>query len=384
MKSKIEWTDETWNPVTGCTKVSQGCKNCYAESVAQRFWASHYSPVRMSDADMDGHEYRPRKFTDVQTHADRLDQPLRWRKPRRVFVNSMSDLFHEAVPAEFLDQVFAIMGLAVKHQFQVLTKRPERMRAYLNNDATTLRVLARMQAGARVLGGGVDLHWEIDGMLGFQLPNVWLGVSCEDQATADQRIPLLLDTPAAVRFVSCEPLLGPIDLGLQSATCSCCERWPSRWVRLHRPVGPDMRQLVGDRDHVADAGIHRAASNRHGALSVRTPRGLLGIKPAEFECLPPVDWVIVGGESGAGARPCDVAWIRSIVEQCKVAGVACFVKQLGGRAVFENDVSGFTRKDGRPDMRGLSLGLHDPKGGDPAEWPEDLRVREWPKEAQPA
>ena len=161
--TSIEWTDQTWNPVTGCTKVSPGCAHCYAEGIANRLW-------------------KGRPFEDVQVHADRVGQPLRWRKPRRVFVNSMSDLFHEAVPFRFLDAVFHVMRSTPRHTYQVLTKRPERMRFYMRDTRAPLA------------------------------PNVWLGVSVENQRMADERIPLLLDTPAAVRFLSVEPLLGPVNL----------------------------------------------------------------------------------------------------------------------------------------------------------------------------
>lgn len=193
-KSRIEWTNATWNPVTGCMKISQGCKHCYAK----RDWA------RL--AAMPGTVYHGRAFEDVRTHAERLDQPLRWRKPRRVFVNSMSDLFHEDVPDEFIDQVFAIMALSPQHTFQVLTKRPERLRAYLSTGLADQRIwyaarpfcqqqmwdcyskLPVPHPGAGP--GGIGLKtWPIK--------NVWLGVSVEDQATADERIPLLLQTPAA-------------------------------------------------------------------------------------------------------------------------------------------------------------------------------------------
>lgn len=181
-KTGIGWTEATWNPVTGCSKVSQGCKNCYA----LRDWPRLANNPKTI--------YFGRQFTDVAIHKERLQQPLRWTKPRLIFVNSMSDLFHESVPDEFIDQVFAVMALSEKHIFQVLTKRPERMCQYLNNP------------NRRHLIGDF-------GILKWPLPNVWLGVSVEDQQTADQRIPILLETPAAVRWVSAEPLLEPVDLG---------------------------------------------------------------------------------------------------------------------------------------------------------------------------
>ncbi len=190
-KTKIEWADVVWNPVTGCTKVSAGCKHCYAE----RMWP------RLATG---------RPFTSVQCHDDRLHAPLHWKKPRRVFVNSMSDLFHEDVPDEFIDRVFAVMALCPQHTFTVLTKRPRRMFDYMNGQDECLddaRIdLIRLTASYYGYTDfpGTEIKWPIQ--------NVWLGVSCENQETADKRIPLLLKTPAALRFVSCEPLLGPINL----------------------------------------------------------------------------------------------------------------------------------------------------------------------------
>lgn len=252
-KSKIEWTDETWNPVTGCTKVSQGCKHCYAERTWERLSAN---PKTV---------YFGREFTDVQCHPERLDQPLRWkswRTPRRVFVNSMSDLFHEDVPDEFIRAVFAVMAAAASHTFQMLTKRPVRMQYLLSK-------------------------WESDGLVlrsgfGVRLPNVWLGVSVEDQATADYRIPLLMQTPAAVRWISAEPLLGPVDLR-----------------RIEHP----------------NYSIHADAL---GGVDSRAPcdSGLL-------------DWVVVGGESGPKARPMHPDWVRSLRDQCEATGVPFLFKQWG-------------------------------------------------------
>lgn len=240
--SAIEWTDYTWNPVTGCSKVSQGCHFCYAE----RLWP------KVSAAEAKRLGTMPRPFTDVRTHPERLSQPLRLRRPRRIFVNSMSDLFHEDVPREFVELVFSTMAAAKRHTFQVLTKRPERMRALMSGD-----------------------------ILSIPLPNVWLGVSVEDQATADERIPLLLQTPAAVRFLSCEPLLGPIDL------------------------------------------------NR-----IPIPRGTVECAGGQ---LPPVDWVIAGGESGPKARPSHPQWFTSLRDQCASAGVPFFFKQWGEWLGAEQD-----------------------------------------------
>lgn len=236
--SKIEWTDKTWNPVTGCTKVSQGCKHCYAERIAGRMWATQYS------RNPDG---TPRRFTDVRCHPDRLGQPHTWRDPAMVFVNSMSDLFHEDVPDAFIGAVWSKMLETPRHTFQVLTKRPERMR-----DIVTRLVDECRRKGLR------------------DADNIWLGVSVEDQEQALKRIPFLWGLPVAVRFVSAEPLLGPVDLGIAPAY---------------------------------------------------------------------LDWVIVGGESGPGARAMRADWARSLRDQCQQSGVAFFFKQWGEHNVNGEKVS---------------------------------------------
>lgn len=257
--TKIEWTraddvtaGATWNLVTGCTKVSAGCDHCYAETFAER-WRG-----------IPGHHFE-RGF-DVPLRPERVDQPLRWKRPKRIFVNSMSDLFHESVPEAFIAEVFAVMAQAHWHTFQLLTKRHGRMKSLLSRPSfrDTLASLAP-----------------------WPLPNVWLGVSAEEQKWWDIRVPALLETPAAVRFVSAEPLLGPIDM------------------RLGRDCAPD--------------------------------------------------WLIVGGESGPGARKMDVEWVRDLLAQCHRPGVSTvpFVKQLGAVA-------------------GRELGAG-PKGADWDMWPEDLK-----------
>jgi protein gp37 len=243
LNTKIKWTDATWSPITGCSKVSPGCKNCYAEAIADRFW-------------------KDRKFTDVVCHEDRLDAPLHWRKPRRVFVNSMSDLFHEDVPDEFILLVFGVMSKCPQHTFQILTKRSERMAHFMN---PTIGDGGRLQ---EKMNAGFIEDWP------WPLPHVQLVVSCENQPTADERIPDLLATPAAVRGVSLEPLLGPIDV--------------NQWL-------------------FAEYG-----------------RRLIGAHPG-------ISWVIVGGESGPNFRPMEIAWLESIVAQCRDAQVPVFVKQDSGR-----------------------------------------------------
>lgn len=270
-KSNIEWTDSTWNPVTGCSKVSQGCKNCYAE----RIWPKVEAAERMR-THWEWQKWPKRAFTDVRTHPFRLEAPLHWKKPRRIFVNSMSDLFHEDVPDDFIDRVFVVMALASQHHYQILTKRPHRMRDYCSSVDTLGRVTslcAKMVADGL---GSVSISNHADGLSGLVLENVWLGVSVEDQATADERIPLLLQTPAAVRFLSCEPLLGTIDL-----------------TRVPMPDGDDLGNTL--HNFGADCGI---------------------------------DWVIAGGESGPQARPSHPDWFRSLRDQCAKAGVPFFMKQI--------------------------------------------------------
>lgn len=280
MPTEIQWTDETWNPTTGCDKVSPGCAHCYAETVALRFWPTQYPPVadpslRVTTLAEEGDPLRAREFTDVQCHEDRLDQPLRWRKPRKVFVNSMSDLFHEDVPDAFIDKVFSVMALAPQHTFQILTKRAERMRAYLG-DSDRKRCIdgaiwTRLGTprGSKIEHGG---DWRCT----FPLPNVWLGASVENQHFADARIPLLLQTPAAVRFISAEPLLGPLQLAWEGYG-------PYEYGYLRQ-------------------GIH---------------------------------WLIAGAESGHGARSMDENWVRALRDQCVGTGVAFFYKQnaINGRKI---------------------------------------------------
>jgi protein gp37 len=289
--SKIEWTDATWNCVTGCTKVSPGCDHCYAETFAER-WRG-----------IPGHHFE--NGFDITLRPERLEQPRHWKRPRRIFVNSMSDVFHEAVPDDFILQMFAIMAVTPHHQYQVLTKRHARMRSLLNRPQFADDLWA--------------LVWQLDGGLAWRrcywpLRNVWLGISAEDQHWADIRIPALLQTPAAMRFISAEPLLGPVGLR------------PGEWIP---PIGGGPR------------------------VSLAQPWETPG---------PSLDWVIVGGESGPGARRMTEGWARFLVEQCQDTGTAIFVKQLGS-------------------VLGRKLGAG-PKGGDWDAWPEDLRVREFPAAAE--
>ncbi len=281
MSTHIEWTDETWNPVTGCTRVSEGCQNCYIERTP---------PMRISGRRFDGQQIGA--TTGVQLHPDRLAVPLRWRKPRKVFVCSMADLFHEDVPDEHIAKVFGVMAHADQHTYQVLTKRPARMRSLLGSDAFRELVFKSVSVD---VGDVMGERWP--------LPNVWVGTSVESQKWADIRIPQLLDTPAAVRWISAEPLLGPVTLNsdwLAPAAIAC-------WKPGHRP---------DSRDSAALAEITRAATRM-----LATDRGE---SPPAY-----LDWVVVGGESGPGARPMHPDWARSLRDQCVGAGVPFLFKQWG-------------------------------------------------------
>ena len=288
--TKIEWADAVWNPVTGCQKVSQGCKNCYAERLAGRFWGD-------------------RKFTDVQTHPDRLEDPLKWRKPRRIFVNSMSDLFHKDVPDEFIDRVFAVMFDANHHTFMILTKRPERMAEYLSPDNpryTARKVFDLTKGDAGKFD--CDMYWPLD--------NVWLGVSVEDQKAADDRVPWLLKVPAAVRFLSCEPMLGPVDISWWTEKCPGCGESPKR-------EGLNSSWRWGGQNW----------AHYHGY-----PIGYIPSIRATG-----IDWVISGCESGPGARPMHPDWARGLRDQCQTANIPFFLKQM----VDEGKIKKLPELDGK-------------------------------------
>lgn len=264
-KTGIEWADATWNPLVGCSVISPGCKHCYAMKVAarmERLGQAAYAGLTM-----------PSKAGPVWTgkvggnSVKAFEAPLRWKKPRRIFVNSMSDLFHESVTDEAIDRIFAVMALCPQHTFQVLTKRAERMRSYVTQlDTEPHQTTVKRFAAAL---DGLPIPSEIN----IPFPNVWLGVSVEDQARALDRVPMLLETPAAKRFLSCEPLLGPVDL--------------SGWLGTNDfTIVPTVRHSY-------------------------------------------VHWVIAGGESGDDARPMHPDWARSLRDQCQVAEVPFFFKQWG-------------------------------------------------------
>lgn len=235
-RSAIEWTEATWNPTTGCDRVSEGCDHCYALTLAKRLKAAGNPRYQV-----DGSPTTSGPGFGLTLHWDKIEEPLRWRRARLIFVNSMSDLFHPEVSDDFVDRVFDTMVRTPQHTYQILTKRPGRMAS----------ILRRLRA--------------------TPLPNVWLGTSVENQRWADIRVPKLLDTPARVRFLSCEPLLGPLD-------------------------------VTSYLDGQARDGF------QHG-----------------------LDWMIVGGESGPGHRPLETLWVRRLRDQCLEANVPFFFKQWGGR-----------------------------------------------------
>ena len=318
-KSKIEWTNASWNPVTGCDKVSTGCLHCYAEVMAKRLQAM-------------GQENYSQGFR-VSLHPEMLTHPLVWSKPRRIFVNSMSDLFHKDIPFEFLDRVFAVMALCPQHTFQILTKRPEQAVEYfatfddpegnLSDTSGGFRLgcaASDMLDGDWIWGPGkshrkkierfiCDTHGESDDdyedqPVPWPLPNVQIGTSIENQAMANRRIPELRKIPATVRFLSCEPLLGPIDLS---------DHWG--WY-------PDPYTVFSpcDSDPVCGGpGICGRCTGRWQAAK----------ETAERCALPEIHWVIAGGESGPDARPMHPDWARSLRDQAAAARVPFLFKQWG-------------------------------------------------------
>lgn len=345
-QTSIEWTATVnedgsvtkgfnWNVLSGCSRKSAGCENCYAEKMTKRLAA-------MGQVKYQGLLNDHGRFNGTIKFSEKdLLAPLSWKKPRKVFVNSMSDLFHEKVTDEMIDKAFAVMALTPQLTYQILTKRPERMREYL--------------IGSNLVGDGEGRAWRVEqAMCEFNnwqsvngespewpLPNVWLGVSVEDQKTADERIPLLLQTPAAVRWISAEPLLSAVDF----------EHF-----------------IMCDGENVDGEFLEK-----NGWAYDSWSGGFMGPNTHRDSCYAPepgIHWIVVGGESGPNARPFDIQWARDIIAQCKAADVPVFVKQLGAKPYEPERYHKYGD---------AGLKLKNKKGGDPSEWPEDLRVREFPK-----
>jgi protein gp37 len=313
-KTSIEWTDYNWNFLRGCSRVSEGCRNCYAEGVAARFSGEGMAYEGLAKFV----DHKPRWTGEISFHEDILTMPMRWTKPRKIFVNSMSDLFHEKVKDEWLDMAFAVMTLTPHHTYQILTKRPERMKEYMSKWSDP------GYAGPTIS----EYEWLWSKGEGFNVPvrlkapHIWLGVSVEDQKTADDRIPILLDTPAAIRWISAEPLLGPLNL-------------------TH---------------YLYNRYLHGGPYHEYNNL----------------------EWVVVGGESGSGARTCPVQWIRTIVRDCRAAGVPVFVKQLGAVPVSRDEITDEMSHAEYTKDTSLREWVKDKKGGDITEFPPDLQVRQYP------
>ncbi len=273
-KTNIAWTDYTWNPITGCSPISEGCQNCYAAAINKRF-------------------HLPQK---IQFHSERLEEPLKRKKPSMIFTGSMTDIFHEDVPDEWIGQISRITIASRQHTFQILTKRIDRAHDFYGK-------------------------WSRSGVYGFS-DNVWLGVTIEHPDYL-WRAKKLFQIPAAVRFVSLEPLL-----------------WETR-------LAPEMYE-ISDADEDSPPGMTLCACGRHWEFGY-------GISSYRNYLCGGIDWVIVGAETGPGRRPCKLEWVRSIINQCHAAGVPCFVKQIEIDGKISHDMN---------------------------EWPEDLRVRQWPKVKQ--
>jgi protein gp37 len=273
MTTKIQWTEKTWNPLTGCDKVSAGCKFCYAETMSKRLKAIGLKKYRYG--------------FELTLHWLTVNDPFSWKKPMMVFVNSMSDLFHKDVPLNYIQLIFKVMNATPQHTYQILTKRADRL-----------------------LELAPHLDWTA---------NIWMGVSVENQEQANIRIPYLLQVPAAVRFLSMEPLLDMVWLDNIDALSGGHEKFG--WINC--------------------------LNGNHGTID------------EDYPDVNKIHWVIVGGESGAKARPMEKKWLMDIVLKCQAVNVPVFVKQLGTHQAKK-----------------MKLKHH--KGGDIAEWPEGIRIREMP------
>lgn len=288
-KTGIQWTDATWNPLRGCSRVSKGCTLCYAEKIAHRF----SGPGEPYEGLISLGQKGPRWNGNIKLVPDKLADPIHWTKSRMVFVNSMSDLFHSGVSNEYIAAVFGIMAASSKHTFQVLTKRPERAKTWFDWVLSKTPSPAEYCAEeALKLTGRKEIKSVINN---WPLSNVWLGVSCENQETADRRIPILLACDASVKWVSYEPAIGPVNFSL----------WTNK-----------------------------------------------------------LDWIVVGGESGPGARKFNWIWAKNVIQCASGTKTKIFVKQLGSNPVLTG--LGKTK-------------LNNYKGSDPTEWPPSLYIREYPK-----
>lgn len=339
-RTPIEWTDFSSNPlqyrdasgrvVWACVKKSSGCANCYSEAIAERFdRGGPFTNATMA---------KLTPFLDAKELSHILTAKTVDGKEvagSRCFLGDMTDVFGEWVPDAILDQLFAAIAMRRDLTFQILTKRPDRMAAYFTTTNRRRLIAEQVMPLSNMLATAARSHTARLKMDDFEdvfltpgpFRNVWLGTSVENQAAADERIPHLLSTPAAVLYLSCEPLLGDVDL-----------------INLPEQAGYVLDALRG----------------RIRGLVTRERMAAIG----------KVDWVIVGGESGRDSRPMQIEWARGLVEQCKEARVACFVKQMGSCPTTDS-----------PQGTRIALPLSDAKGGMVSDWPGDLRVREFPVSA---
>lgn len=347
--TRIEWADATINPLVGCSKVSPACDNCYAERMAARM-VHNPSVAHRYAGTVDAHGKWTGKINYV---TSQMKKALRWRKPQRIFVGSMSDMFHPSVPDERLDEVFACilashtLANCANHTFILLTKRPERMREYLSAGPSTL-IERWAKAGdgwiildnedvcfsetiESIVSWGPQLDykpWAYTYQL-FPLPNVWLGTTVEDQARADERVPELLDTPGALHFVSCEPLLGPVDLrkwlpGSWECSLACLHRqyeWPELWYCGECGYENSDDGAWGDPETCPECGCGDGPQAPCPACNFPMYN--------DHPDTPHLRWIIAGGETGPGARPAHPDWFRSLRDQCKAHGVPFFFKSWG-------------------------------------------------------
>lgn len=361
--TKISWTDATWTPIRArvrddaaaiakkrgyrslvtiakemagrvgphCERVSPGCGNCYSEANNARRLPQNGTGLPF--------DRRARDLVDVVLDRNILEQPFHWKKPRRIFVCSQTDLFGEWVPYDVIDEVFSVMVVNPQHTFQIVTKRAADMRAYF-------------ESGRHDGGSGWDRAT-------YHLrQNIWLGVSAEDQERANERIPQLIRTPATLRFVSYEPALGALDLS----------QWTEEGLECSECSWTGTEEFAVEDGNENDPGYR---CPRCGEACAHTPLDeLLGGDRG-------IKWVIIGGESGSGARPFYLEWARNTIAQCKTAGIACFVKQLGALALYQCDGIGCGHCQ-VPHFRQL----RNRSGADPDEWPADLNVQQFPPQVR--
>lgn len=351
----ISWTDATWNPVRGCSRVSEGCRHCYAETQAARIVRMARTGAKPGTVGVSGYDDLVKRVNgearwtgEVRMVPEHLADPLRWRKPRRIFVNSMSDLFHEKLTNEQIAAVFGVMAAAPQHTFQVLTKRARRMRewfAWIDREAPhadglwktdddrdppwDARAFRCWQLTEDAHPGAIRTStWASEmrdkaHLLAWPLPNVWLGVSVENQDAADERIHELLATSAAVRFLSCEPLIGAVNLEPFLYVPTRCRNCGS--TETHYDTNPhNLPPILKENGQPYRCLLGTVITGHPGAIRCSLCTSL------DVDEQAPLDWVIAGCESGPGARPCDVSWLRSLRDQCASAGAPFFLKQAVG------------------------------------------------------